>query len=88
MPAEVAIEDAASFFVNPYTAVGILDTVRSTGSKAFVHTAAASQLGQMMVKLAKEDGDLTILNVVRREAQASAFADPRAVQRPVLGAPC
>ena len=70
MPADVKVEDAASFFVNPYTAVGILTTVRSEGSKAFVHTAAASQLGQMMVKLAKEDGDLTILNVVRREAQA------------------
>lgn len=70
-PSDVAIEDSASHFVNPYTAMGILTTVRThPGVKSFVHTAAASQLGQMMNKLALEDGDLTILNVVRREEQA------------------
>ena len=70
-PALVPIEDAASHFVNPYTAVGILTTVRThPGVTSFVHTAAASQLGQMMNRLVLEDGDLTILNVVRREEQA------------------
>jgi NADPH2:quinone reductase len=69
MPADLPIEDAASFFVNPYTAIAILDTVKSEGSKAFVHTAAASQLGQMIVKLAPEE-NIEVINVVRREEQA------------------
>merc|ERR1712137_927598 len=70
MPKDLPIEDAASFFVNPYTAIAILDTVkRESGAKAFVHTAAASQLGQMMVKLAPSEG-IEIINVVRREEQA------------------
>jgi len=62
-------EDGASFFINPYTAVGILDTVKSKGAKVFIHTAASSQLGQMLVKLAPAQG-ITIVNVVRREEQA------------------
>jgi NADPH:quinone reductase-like Zn-dependent oxidoreductase len=69
MPDDVPIEDCASFFVNPYTAVGILDTAKHVGSKAFVHTAAASQLGQMIVKLAPSE-DMEVINVVRREEQA------------------
>ena len=70
---DVDVKDAASFFVNPYTAVAILDTVTSThGKKAFVHTAAASQLGIMMQKLALTKG-ITIINVVRRQEQADAL---------------
>jgi len=68
MPDDVPIEDCASFFVNPYTAVGILDTAKQNGSNAFVHTAAASQLGQMMNKLAIKE-DIEIINIVRREEQ-------------------
>jgi NADPH:quinone reductase-like Zn-dependent oxidoreductase len=67
------VEDAASFFVNPYTAVGILDTAKNRGSNALIHTAAASQLGQMMVKLAPKVG-MTIVNVVRRQDQAEMLA--------------
>lgn len=63
------IEDCASFFVNPYTAVGILDTAKTEGSNVIVHTAAASQLGQMLNKLAPSEG-MDIINVVRREEQA------------------
>lgn len=74
MPEDLPIEDAASFFVNPYTAVGILDTAKKEGAKAFVHTAAASQLGQMMVKLAPSEG-IEIINVVRREEQAQMLKD-------------
>jgi NADPH:quinone reductase-like Zn-dependent oxidoreductase len=70
LPTEIPPEDAASFFVNPYTAAGILDTVRQHGGKGLVHTAAASQLGQMLVKLCKEQEDMTLINVVRREEQA------------------
>lgn len=74
MPKSVPIEDAASFFVNPYTAVAIFDTARQEGAKAFVHTAAASQLGQMMVKLAPTE-QMEIINVVRREEQATLLKD-------------
>ena len=63
---DVQIEDCASFFVNPHTAVGILDTAERVGtSKAIVHTAAASQLGQMLNKLAPTRG-MEIINIIRR----------------------
>jgi NADPH:quinone reductase-like Zn-dependent oxidoreductase len=55
--------------VNPFTAVGILETVKMEGSSAFVHTAAASQLGQMLVKLAPSE-NIEIINVVRHQEQA------------------
>jgi len=69
MPQDLPTEDVAAFFVNPYTAIGIIDTAKSQGAKAFVHTAAASQLGQMIVKLAPSEG-VEVINVVRREEQA------------------
>lgn len=55
--------------MNPFTAVGILETVKMEGSSAFVHTAAASQLGQMLVKLAPSE-NIEIINVVRHQEQA------------------
>mmetsp|Transcript_253 Transcript_253/g.393 ORF Transcript_253/g.393 Transcript_253/m.393 type:complete len:356 (+) Transcript_253:2-1069(+) len=75
MPDDTPIEDCASFFVNPYTAIGIIDTVKNQeGSPAFVHTAAASQLGQMIVKLAPSEG-VEVINVVRREEQAEILRE-------------
>jgi len=70
--------EAASFFVNPYTAVGIIDTVKQRGASGFVHMAAASQLGQMLVKLAPSQ-KVTIINVVRREEQAQLLREIGAV---------
>lgn len=72
LPDDVPVEDAASFFVNPYTAVGIVATAREAGSPGFVHTAAASQLGQMLVKLCKQEA-MTLINVVRRSEQADTL---------------
>lgn len=77
LPDSVKVEDAASHFVNPYTACGFLDIVKSRhastgngkGKFGMVHTAAASQLGQMLVKLCKQE-DVNLINVVRREEQA------------------
>lgn len=70
MPPDVPVEDCASFFVNPYTAVGIIDTAQRAGStRALVNTAAASQLGQMLNRLAIARGDIEIINVVRRAEQ-------------------
>jgi len=72
MPADCPIEDCASFFVNPYTVVGILDTARKeANSNVIVITAAASQVGQMLNKLAADPAEgITLINVVRREEQA------------------
>lgn len=69
LPDEVPVEDGCAFFVNPFTVVGIVDTVRQQGENIFIHTAAASQLGQMMVKYCKAIG-VDVVNVVRRPEQA------------------
>jgi NADPH2:quinone reductase len=58
----------ASWFVNPLTALGMVETMRSEGHRALVHTAAASNLGQMLVKLCQKDG-VPLVNVVRRAEQ-------------------
>merc|ERR1719348_1658482 len=63
------VETAASFFVNPLTAVGLCDVAKRKGSPAFIHTVGNSQLGQMMIKLAKSEG-VTIVNMVRKEEGA------------------
>lgn len=58
----------ASSFVNPLTALCMLDVFRREGHKALVHTAAASNLGQILAKLCNEDG-IPLINIVRRENQ-------------------
>ncbi len=60
--------DGASCFVNPLTALGMVDTMRLEGHQALVHTAAASNLGQMLVKICLADG-VPLVNVVRKPAQ-------------------
>lgn len=77
LPDSLPCEDAAGHFVNPYTACGFLDVVRTRhpltgdgkGKPGLIHTAAASQLGQMLVKLCKQE-DVNLINVVRRQEQA------------------
>ena len=70
------VEDAASFYVNPYTAYAIVDTVRKRGAKGFIHTGAASQLGQMLTKYVSTiASDMTILHIVRREEQATTLRE-------------
>ena len=61
--------DAASSFVNPLTALGIADTAVRDGHRALVHTAAASNLGRMLLEVCRADG-LALVNVVRRDEQA------------------
>lgn len=68
LPEEVPVEDGCSFFINPFTVVGIVDEVLSHGERAFIHTAAASQLGQMMVKYCQAK-HVTVVNLVRRQEQ-------------------
>ena len=57
--------EAASCFVNPLTALGMVDTMRSEGHSALVHTAAASNLGQMLQRICIADG-VDLVNIVRR----------------------
>src|SRR4029434_8632474 len=60
----------ASCFVNPLTSLGMVETMRMEGHKALVHTAAASNLGQMLVRLCNADG-IDLVNVVRKPEQAA-----------------
>lgn len=58
----------ASCFVNPLTALGMVETMRHEGHKALVHTAAASNLGQMLLKICLKDG-VDLVNIVRKQEQ-------------------
>jgi NADPH2:quinone reductase len=60
--------DGASSFVNPLTALGMVETMRREGHTALVHTAAASNLGQMLNRLCISD-DVQLVNIVRRPEQ-------------------
>jgi len=68
-PEGVTAVDAASWFVNPMTALGMVETMRKEGHKALVHTAAASNLGQMLIKICLQEG-IELVNIVRRQQQA------------------
>jgi NADPH:quinone reductase len=63
-------EQAASSFVNPMTALGFVETMRMEGYTGIVHAAAASNLGQMLVKICLEDG-VPLVNIVRSEEQVA-----------------
>jgi NADPH:quinone reductase len=68
LPEGTTAKDGASSFVNPLTALGMLETMRREGHSALVHTAAASNLGQMLVKLCAADG-VPLVNIVRKPDQ-------------------
>lgn len=62
----------ASSFVNPMTALGMVETMRMEGHSALVHTAAASNLGQMLVRLCIEE-NVPLVNIVRSSAQVETL---------------
>lgn len=62
-------EEGASAFVNPMTALGFVENARADGQKAILHTVGASNLGQMLTRICKEDG-LDLVNIVRKSEQA------------------
>ncbi len=74
LPAGTTAADGASCFVNPMTALGMVETLRREGHTALVHTAAASNLGQMLNRLCLQDG-IGLVNVVRSEAQERLLRD-------------
>src|SRR5215475_13586123 len=68
LPPGTTPAEGASCFVNPLTALGMVATMRAEGHKALVHTAAASNLGQMLVKICLKD-NVPLVNVVRKAEQ-------------------
>ncbi|WP_372786632.1 zinc-binding dehydrogenase [Phenylobacterium sp.] len=74
LPAGATAADGASCFVNPLTALGMVETMRREGHTALVHTAAASNLGQMLNRICLKDG-VALVNVVRSREQAHILTD-------------
>jgi len=70
--------EGASCFVNPLTAQGMVETMRREGHKALVHTAAASNLGQMLNRICLQDG-VGLVNIVRRPEQVELLKSQGAV---------
>ena len=70
----VSAEQGASSFVNPMTALGFVETMKLEGYTGIVHAAAASNLGQMLVKICLEDG-IPLVNLVRSAEQMKLLKD-------------
>ena len=68
LPAGTTAAEGAACFVNPLTALGMVDTMRREGHKALVHTAAASNLGQMLNRICIKD-HIALVNIVRKAEQ-------------------
>ena len=68
LPQGITAKEGASSFVNPLTALGMVETMRREGHSGLVHTAAASNLGQMLVKLCLEE-DVPLVTIVRKPEQ-------------------
>ncbi|QRF58105.1 zinc-binding dehydrogenase [Variovorax paradoxus] len=68
LPEGTALADGASCFVNPLTSLGMVETMKREGHTALVHTAAASNLGQMLHKICQKDG-IALVNIVRKPEQ-------------------
>lgn len=73
LPEELPWEQGATLLVNPLTVLAMLDTIRKGRHGAVIHTAAASQVGQMLLPLSKEQG-IPLINIVKREDQADLLA--------------
>ncbi|MDB5941290.1 MAG: putative oxidoreductase [Ramlibacter sp.] len=69
LPQGTTAAQGASSFINPMTALGMVATMRREGHKALVHTAAASNLGQMLNRLCQAE-QIALVNIVRKPQQA------------------
>jgi NADPH2:quinone reductase len=74
LPADASAADGASCFVNPLTALGMVETMKREGHQALVHTAAASNLGQMLNRICLKDG-ISLVNIVRKPEQAALLRE-------------
>ena len=78
LPPGAAPAEGASAFVNPLTALGMVETMRAEGYTALVHTAAASNLGQMLNRICQKE-NISLVNIVRSEEQAKLLRSIGAV---------
>jgi len=74
LPAGATARDGASCFVNPLTALGMVETMRMEGHSALAHTAAGSNLGQMLQKICTKDG-VQLVNIVRTAEAEKVLRD-------------
>ena len=74
LPNGTTAREGASCFVNPLTALGMVETMRMEGHSALAHTAAASNLGQMLQKICLADG-VPLVNIVRKPEQVALLKD-------------
>jgi NADPH:quinone reductase-like Zn-dependent oxidoreductase len=74
LPPGATAADGASCFVNPLTALGMVETMRREGHSGLVHTAAASNLGQMLNRICLKDG-VPLVNIVRSREQTHILTD-------------
>jgi len=74
LPPGTTPAEGASCFVNPLTALGMVETMKREGHKALVHTAAASNLGQMLNRICLKDG-IGLVNIVRKPEQAALLRE-------------
>ena len=72
LPAGATPEQGASCFINPLTALGMVETMRAEGHTALVHTVAASNLGHMLNRICLKDG-IGLVNIVRKPEQEAAL---------------
>lgn len=79
-------EDAAAQIVNPLTAMAMFDLVRRSGAESFISTAAASQLGKLLVGLARDEG-VPCIATVRRESHVEPLKAMGAAEVLVTTAP-
>ena len=70
LPAGTTAAEGASCFVNPLTSLGMVETMKREGHTALVHTAAASNLGQMLNRICLKDG-IALVNIVRKPDQVA-----------------
>jgi NADPH2:quinone reductase len=78
LPEGATARDGAAAFINPLTALGMVETLRREGHRGLVHTAAASNLGQMLNRLCLADG-VPLVNIVRSPAQVALLQAQGAV---------
>ncbi len=74
LPEGTPPKSGAAAFVNPLTALGMIETMRREGHTALVHTAAASNLGQMLNRLCQQEG-IALVNIVRSPDQAALLRE-------------
>jgi len=74
LKAGTTAKEGASSFVNPLTALAMVETMRAEGHKAIVHAAAASSLGQMLNRICIADG-VDLVNIVRKKEQETLLRD-------------